>query len=149
MLVNFYSTTDDLRKLNKTLNVVKNNVNCRVYDDCNYQSPSLILAYDATIIDTNILQIPEWDYYYKITGITVRNGVEMVVTADVDYLQTYGSALLECNATCIRNGGIGKPTYIADSSFPLYSSAGYFTSLKLDEYFQLNYNTDNFLLATK
>lgn len=149
MLVNFYSTTDDPRKINKSLNAVKSNVNCKVYEDCNYQSPVLILAYDSAIIGANIMQIPEWNYYYKITGKTVRSGVEMIVNGNVDYLQTYGNALLECNATCVRNGGIGRPTYVPDNSYPLYSSAGYFTSLKLDEYFIMDYNTDNFLLTTK
>lgn len=53
-------------------------------------------------------------YFAKVS---VDTGSRMVVDCTVDYLSSFD--LSDCPITVIRNGGIGAPTKIQDSKFPV------------------------------
>lgn len=143
----FYNCTDDPRKIGKNLVEIKS-AGCKVYDTCSIVSPTLMLRYDSGLIDADYMYIPDWHRYYKIFNITADNGRIMYVSATVDVLETYKDEILACDATCIRNEGIGSPTYVPDPSFPLMPASDYVTSVIIGEYFpEKEYR--NYILSTK
>lgn len=133
MDVILYKCDDDPRTLDKTLGdgVTRK---CSVYGQCSVVAPALLLRYDATLLQHNYMYIGDWHRYYKIDNISVDRGEQMIVTGTVDVLQTYNAQIKTCPATCIRNEGVGRPTYIPDSSLPLYPDSDYVTSLSLGTY---------------
>lgn len=133
MIVEFYSCSDDPRKINKTMQLVSN-TNCAVYDSCSITAPSIMLRYDANIIKSNFFRIPEWNRWYSIADYNVDNAKTLYITGMIDVLYTYKDQILECVATAIRNEGIGRPTYIPDSSLPLFPESDYVTSLSIGSY---------------
>lgn len=146
MIVNFFTCTDDPRTLNKTLNY-NLTAECIVYNGCSIISPVLKLRYNPTIVNCNYFFIPEWRRYYSIDNLSVDNGKMLYVTGTVDPIYTFRDSILTCNATAIRNEGIGSPTYIPDSSLPLYPESDYVTSLSIGNYaIAGNYH---YLLTTK
>ena len=146
MTVIFYKCNDDPRKLDKTLAEISTK-QCSVYGSCNVMNPSLLLKYDALIMDCNFFQVVDWGYYYMMNAPTLDNGMKMIVSGQLD-IYTFRTEIKQLSATCIRNEGIGSPTYVPDSSFPLYPSSEYFTSVIVGEYF--NMTTDqNFIISTK
>lgn len=146
MNVEFYTCSDDPRKINKTMQLVTT-ANCAVYDGCSITAPSIMLRYDTNIIKSNVFKIPEWDRWYSIADYNVDNAKTLHVPGMIDVLYTYKDQILECDATAIRNEGVGKPTYIPDSSLPLYPESDYVTSLSIGNYaISGNYH---YLLTTK
>ena len=133
MNVEFYTCSDDPRKISKTMQSVKT-TNCTVYNGCSVTSPVIMLRYDPSIITCNYFRIPEWNKWYSIADYSVDNAKTLYVTGMIDVLYTYKDQILECDATAIRNEGVGSPTYIPDSSLPLYPESDYVTSLSIGSY---------------
>lgn len=92
-----------------------------------------MLRYDANILNSNYIKIPEWNRYYYIDNINVDNAKTMYVTASVDVLKTYREQIINCNATAVRNENVGT-TYTPDTSFPLYPESDFVTSLVIGSY---------------
>lgn len=146
MNVEFYTCSDDPRKISKTMQSVKSAV-CTVYDGCSITSPTIMLRYDPDIITCNFFRIPEWNRWYSIADYSVDNAKTLYVTGMIDVLYTYKDQILACDATAIRSEGVGRPTYIPDSSLPLYPESDYVTSLSIGNYaISGNYH---YLLTTK
>lgn len=133
MNVEFYKCSDDPRKISKTMLSVKS-ANCTVYNGCSVTSPVIMLRYSPAIIDRNFFRIPEWNRWYGISDYSVDNAKTLYVTGLIDVLYTYRDQILACYATAIRNEGVGRPTYIPDSSLPLYPESDYVTSLSIGSY---------------
>lgn len=151
MTVILYKCSDDPRTLEKTLTDQKKK-DCKVYGNCSLQAPTLLLRYDSTITQHNYMYIAEWNRYYFIDNISVDNGKQMIISASVDVLMTYRDSIKSCNATCIRNEGIGKPTDVPDSSFPIKPSSNYMKLTNIGTYFSPEtegYDRPHYLLATK
>lgn len=148
MIVVFGNCTDDPRKLDKTINTVFT-AQCNVYGSCSIIKPVLTLRYDPLIKNCNYCYIQEWGRYYTIGEPTVDNGKQMYINATVDALYSFAEDIKNCSATCIRNEGIGAPTYVPDSSFPIMPAGEYLTSTIIGQYFEPGTGSRYFLLATK
>lgn len=148
MNVAFYNCKDDPRTLNKDPELIAEKT-CTVYGNCSLARPALLLKYDAVVATCNYMYIRDWNRYYFISDVSVDQGKQMIVTASLDAVYTYRNEILECNATCVRNEGIGAPTYVPDNSFPLMPSGEFVQSVIIGKYFDPEDITDNFLLTTK
>lgn len=149
MNVSFYNTKDDPRKIQKTMQPIVTDVVCSVYGICSVITPTILLKYYADIINANYMYISDLDRWYLISDHKLNSGKQLYITGIIDVLQTYSFQILQCNATCIRNGGIGRPSYVPDSSLPLYQSAENFTSLNIGTLFDPSNINRNWLLTTK
>lgn len=127
MNVEFYTCSDDPRKINKTMQLVSSAI-CTVYNGCSVTSPVIMIRYDDTVINCNYFKIPEWNRWYSIADYSVENGKTLYVNGLVDVLFTYKRQLLECNATAIRSEGVGKPTYVVDNQLPIVQGTYNITS---------------------
>lgn len=96
----------------------------------------------------NYCFVQDWDRYYFIKDSVALTGRRGIIRCEIDVLYTYSEAIKRLNATCIRNGGIGKPTDVIDSSFPLYTSLDYNTSLIVDT-IDKGASRDYYVLTTK
>lgn len=147
MNVIFYSTTDDPRKLQKSLIEITAK-ECQVYESCTITNPALILRYDTALINANIFYIPDWNRYYRVSEINFESGEIMVISGDIDYLQTYASDILNLKCTCIRNGGLGKPTYVVDTSLPIKQGESLITAQLFPKIPTNTNNVNCFVLTT-
>ena len=102
MDVTFYTTTDDKRKVSKSLTTVSI-LSCEIYNGCDIINPLLLLEYSATITSCNYMYIPDFHRYYFVTNITVDAGGRMIVVGEIDVLQTYATSILALDATVTRN----------------------------------------------
>lgn len=118
MLLNLYSTTDDTRKVDKTLTAIKD-ITAIPSDNVTMLTPAFIVEYDNTILAANYCYIAEFNRYYFIHDITLLRGNRMQLNCAVDVLKTYADDLKNCTAVIIRNGGIGEPSMIPDNQLPI------------------------------
>ena len=149
MTVSFYTTADDPRKIAKSMTVVETDIQCSVYGACSLITPVIILKYDSNLINANYMFISDFNRWYFISDHRLDIGQQLYISGVIDVLQTYGNEIKSCTGTCIRNGGIGRPSYVPDNSLPLYQSAENFTSLNMGEIFTPSAINRNWLLTTK
>ena len=121
MQVNFYKTSDDKKKLNKTLTLVKV-LDCKLKESCSIVEPTITINsrnYD-TWMDCNIIFIPRFNRYYYIQSIDVSNDGMISISCHVDVLLTYKESLNNITALVARNEYLYSP-YIEDSQLKLQS----------------------------
>lgn len=124
MNVHIGSTTDDPRKLTKTITWITNqqgtpqDFSCVPTADCDIINPTIILAYDSNIVTKNYAAISDWGRKYFINDIQMLTGGRMMLALSVDVLATYAAEIVECVGTAIRSesAGINK---ISDSKYPV------------------------------
>ena len=123
--VNIGSTSDDPRKLNKTVTWITKpggdpaNINCYITDTCDILYPKLIVKYSATYLSNNYAKISSWgNRYYYINSIDVIPGGKMLLSLSIDVLMTYATVIKNCPGMITRCTWSGK-TMIPDDQYPL------------------------------
>lgn len=93
MQVTLYYTTDDRRKLDKSLNGSSNR-NCTLKGDCSVINPTLLITASASQIATyNYVYIPTFKRYYFIDNITVLTNNIIQIDCSVDVLMSYNQQI--------------------------------------------------------
>lgn len=117
-MINFYSTADDPRKLNKNLNLTLSYQTCEFKDSTSIINPVIIVTYNAAILTSNYCYISDFDRYYFIKNIDVLTGGRLSVTLACDCLQSFNSqiALLPV----IAKRWSRERTYIDDNQLPQF-----------------------------
>lgn len=118
VLINIMQTTDDTRKINKTVTNIKT-INALPTEPTNILTPVIIAERDENIINANYMYIPELNRYYYITAITMIRGNRLSIAGKVDVLKTYAEQLQNCTGIITRSESIGAPTQIPDSNLPI------------------------------
>lgn len=118
MIVNLLKTTDDTRKIDKTIATIKN-INALPTEPTNILTPALIIERDNLVLSANYMYIPDFARYYYITGFTMIKGNRIIISGKVDVLKTYGTQLQNCNCIVTRSESIGTPSQIPDSNLPI------------------------------
>lgn len=151
MTISFYKTTDDPKKLNKsmlpigsgqgTLTATVNNS----AETISLLSPTFILATNNLYFTATHIFVAEMgNRYYFINDIQLLTGGKMSISCSIDVLKTYASEIITRPCTVTRYshaaGKIAIPTYIPDSRYPLDTSQY--------EVFAQNYTDTPFLTGT-
>lgn len=141
-----YTTTDDRRKVVKTLND-ESTINVTLIEPFDVLNPKFFLT-TSNGLGFNYVYIPYFSRYYFVEGITVNKGGCTVVSCSVDVLTTYQSQFINNDFLIVRSESIGI-NYITDTQLPLYP----YKDMKVIEFsdndFNLNKATNtsyNFLL---
>ena len=127
MNVHIGSTTDDPRKLTKTITWITNgqgttqDFSCVPTADCDIINPTIVLAYDSNIVDKNYAEISDWGRKYFINDIQMLTGGRMMLVLSVDVLSTYDTSIRACNGTMTRATWAGR-NMVPDNQFPLYTN---------------------------
>lgn len=118
MNITLYTTTDDMRTVDKTLTTVKS-VTATPTEPMNVLAPTLIINYDNSVLSANYVYIPALNRYYYIDNIDLLKGNRILLSCRVDVLKTYANDIGNCNCICVRSESIGTPTQIPDKNLPI------------------------------
>ena len=132
MYVDFYKTTDDTRKIGKTVSEKKTVNAIFVYDSISILNPVFILRYDADIFEKNIFYCDTLKRWYSISSIQLQSAEKMVVSGAVDVLQTYSDEILKCKAQAVRATAPGL-NEMTDTAFPIVPGSEFVTSVYLSD----------------
>ena len=135
MEVQFGTTFDDRRKVNKTVTFTKT-INCDVYKESSITNPMLIL--DASVGNVNYFYVPLWQRYYYITDIQYTKGVKMIVTGHTDVLQSFSAGIRNLNCIISRQENIGINDII-DDKLPILNNK----KLSVIEFSQSDFNAES------
>lgn len=83
-MLNMYRNTSDNRYLNKTLNILAEDVPCTFKDDTSAVEPTIIISPDAYTPACNYVYLSDTDrYYYVADRIFSQQRVELKLSIDV------------------------------------------------------------------
>ena len=83
-MLNMYRNTSDNRYLNKTLNMLAENVPCDFKDDTSAVEPTIIISPDAYNPQCNYVYLSDTDrYYYVVDRVFSQQRVELKLSVDV------------------------------------------------------------------
>lgn len=83
-MLNMYRNTSDNRYLNKTLNMLAENVPCTFKDDTSAVEPTIIISPDAYTPACNYAYLSDTDrYYYVADRVFSQQRVELKLSIDV------------------------------------------------------------------
>lgn len=116
--VELYKNLSDNRYVTKDI-VLLDTVQATWYENTSIVKPTIRFTFPSELYDVNYAKIPAFGRYYYITDARTLqgHGVEMDLRCDV--LMTYKGTILNSTQFISRNEGIGKPSFIADSHYPL------------------------------
>ena len=97
MTADFYVCDSDRRNLYKNISL-QFTTDFVFYENSSIMQPRLRLAYNANITGCNYMYIPALNRFYFIIDIAYDNAGEMLVTGQIDVLQTYQQQI--ANITC-------------------------------------------------
>ena len=127
MTLDFYTTSDDFRKIGKEKKEKKSVEAVYAYETVSVLSPSFILAYDAALLSKNVFWCGDFGRWYTVTSMVAGSAGQLVVTGHVDVLDTYADAILACRAQAVRSSSAGY-TLVPDTAFPIDPVREYVTS---------------------
>ena len=115
MTINLYSTSDDPRKVSKTLTTIASSVVCKPAEPCSMLEPRILLNYSASYNGANYIYISDFDSYYFAEKTLVTGG-ELLLTCKLDPLMSFG--LSNIDVTVVRSE-IAGVNYVKDSQLPI------------------------------
>lgn len=120
MLVNFYSCSDDMRKVNKQLNAIKESLECKIKDECSLEAPYLLLHKSSltNISRTNYCYIGDFGRYYYIKNINTLKGQLIEVSCICDVLMSFRNEIRALSGMILRQESITNP-FIVDEKLPV------------------------------
>lgn len=119
MTVTFYKTTDDPKKLVKSLTPIGQTYAHPLSPtaEVNLLNPTIVIDYNAEILAANYCKIDTFDRYYWVDfGVTTAG--RTVVNCSIDPLMSFAGTIKSCPA-CIVRAEIGEPTYVVDDKLPI------------------------------
>ena len=125
MTINLYSTNDDNKKVNKSLNIVATS-SCNLLGDCSVYTPTVFIDNlgDGALKRINYAYIPEWGRYYYINNVTAVTGGRIKVELKVDVLMSYKNAIYSTRAFVTRQE-YEFNNDLVDDKYVIWSGRGY------------------------
>lgn len=104
MTADFYVCNSDRRNLYKNISLIFS-TDFVFYENSSILNPRLRIAYNANINSCNYMYIPALNRYYFIDDISFNNAGEMIVSGQIDGLQTYQNQIagITCNIARYEN----------------------------------------------
>lgn len=115
MTVNLYSTSDDPRKINKTLTTIATGITCKPSQPFSILNPRIILNNASGYVSCNYVYIPEFSRYY-FAEINMLTGIEIELVCSVDVLMSYDLSDVPILATRSESAGVN---YFPDKQLPV------------------------------
>ena len=115
MTINLYSTSDDPRKVSKTLTPIATDISCKPAENFNLISPRILLDYSSTYAGTNYIYISDFDRYY-FAELSLVTGKELMLLCQIDTLMSFDLSNLEVVAIRSESAGVN---YVTDPQLPI------------------------------
>lgn len=116
MTIKIGYTTDNPLKVGKSVTWINSSVYISPLSTISQLAPVFVIDYNSLYLNANYVECTDLSRSYFCT-VSVDTAGRMVLSCNVDVLQR--SDLGNCKITVTRNGGIGKPTKIPDSKYPV------------------------------
>lgn len=110
MKVEFYTTNDNVKIINKTLKLNKT-VNIIFHNNVSEQSPVIIMTKD-NVSGSNYVHIPDFNRYYFIDSIDKYKANLVIVNLSTDLLMTYQNEIINKEVLITATE---KPSYLSTS----------------------------------
>lgn len=114
MQIKLYINNSEKTKMTKTL-TGELILSGQLLDSCSVTDPEILIQGGTAIINKNYMYIPDFGRYYYINDITVEEQGLYRVSAHVDVLMSFNSAILANRAIIDKKHTDGDP-YINDGS---------------------------------
>ena len=115
MTVDLYNTTDDPRKIGKTLTTIATGITCKPSQPFSILTPRIILNNTAGYTACNYVYIPDFSRYY-FAEINMLTGVEIEIVCSVDVLNSYDLSNVPILATRSESAGVN---FFPDRQLPV------------------------------
>ena len=119
MNIDLLKFVSDEKIMDKQFETIGENISCTPFENIDILNPKISLTYNTNYLSANYVYIPLFNRYYKIIKPIVKVGERIDFECTVDALRSWKTAIEKCNITVLRNGGLGTPTKITDSRFPI------------------------------
>lgn len=116
--VELYKNLSDNRYVTKNIELL-DTVTAVWYENTSIVTPTIRFNFPSELYDVNYAKIPAFGRYYYITDARTLQGHSVEMDLRCDVLMTYKGTILNSPQFVSRNEGIGKPSFIADSNYPL------------------------------
>lgn len=117
--VNFYRTDSPKNKIVKSLTSI-GTFSCALKENTSVLNPVIIIATNENLYNSNYMEIPVFNRKYFITDIRSIGSDRWEVSAHVDVLDTYASAI-KSNTAVIRRQENVYNLYLNDPDFLTYN----------------------------
>ena len=117
--VTLYNSASPVEKIGKTL-IAGGSYSCTLKDTTSVLNPALIIRTSDAVYNYNYLYIAEFQRYYFINDIKSVNNNVWEISAHVDVLETYKTAILANNAV-IKRQSLKYNTYLNDPDWKTYA----------------------------
>lgn len=119
MNIQLLKTTDDQRTAFKNCTQIGTDITAVPTDDMSELQPKIVINYNSDYLAANYVYIDLFGKYYKIDKKAVTIGKKIILECTIDAVMSFYDDILNCDITAVRNGGIGQPTKIQDTKFPV------------------------------
>lgn len=119
-MIRLLSTSDDIRKVNKSYNVIKDNIIYNKMDRADIINPSYTIEYFNEIYNANYLYDDTTNRYYYIENISMEDGGRCTLYCNVDVLMSFSNEIKKVVGTIDRNEN-KKNGYLYDSNYKAYA----------------------------
>ena len=135
--VNFYTTADDPRKLNKTLTAVST-ASCDLTEPTNIENPSMLVGSPISLKGVNYMYIADFHRYYYCSVDIISGGLCRVTATECDVLMSFKAGINATKILLDRTSEANlRSLYFADDRIRKYSyertQAKYFPNDVLDQ----------------
>ena len=117
--VTLYNSASPVEKIGKTL-TAGGTYSCTLKDTTSILNPVLIIRTSDAVYNYNYLYISEFQRYYFINDIKSVNNNVWEISAHVDVLETYKTAIL-ANDAVIKRQSLKYNTYLNDPEWKTYA----------------------------
>ena len=153
MVIEFYKTTDDPKKINKTMDNIGSGTTTlsatvnNTADSITLLSPIFLVASNTLYFTATHIKCADMrNRWYFINDITLLTGGKMQIACSIDVLKTYADTIVSCPA-CITRAELGAPTYVPDSRLPIRTSDKKLEVSTFKNGFTPNFSTNNIIVS--
>lgn len=88
MIINMYTNKSDPKKVYKNLQLLRENVTVKVWDDISIENPSLLVKLDNIVPSCNYVYIPTFNRYY-FASLQIIEGNKAILSCECDVLKSF------------------------------------------------------------
>ena len=88
MIINMYINKSDPKKVYKNLQLLRENVTVKVWDDISIENPTLLVKLDNIVPQCNYVYIPSFNRYY-FASLQIIEGNKAILSLECDVLKSF------------------------------------------------------------
>jgi hypothetical protein len=106
MIINMYINKSDPKKVYKNLQLLRENVTVKVWDDISIENPTLLVKLDSIVPSCNYVYIPTFNRYY-FARPQIIEGNKAILSCECDELKSFFDSCR--NSPCIARRSTSSP----------------------------------------